>query len=103
MPYYPQTNGLAESTKKTLQNILKKIVNQNKTCWDQKWHSALWAYRTTYKMSVQLSLLHSLFKLEAVMPIEFQIPSLRVQMAKRLDEEQSERIWKEKLLELEES
>ena len=43
------------------------------------------------------------FGLEEVMPIEFQIPSLRVQMAKRLDEEQSERIWKEKLLELEES
>ena len=27
-PYYPQANGLAESTNKTLQNILRKIVNE---------------------------------------------------------------------------
>ena len=26
--YYPQANGLAESTNKTLQNILQKIVNE---------------------------------------------------------------------------
>ena len=32
------------------------------------------------------------FELEVVMPIQFQIPSLRVQVAERLDEEQSERI-----------
>ena len=28
-PYYPQANGLTESTNKMLQNILKKIVNKN--------------------------------------------------------------------------
>ena len=28
-PYYPQANRLAESTNKTLQNILRKIVNEN--------------------------------------------------------------------------
>ena len=41
-PYYPQANGLAESTNKTLQIILKKIVNENRTDWDQKLNSALW-------------------------------------------------------------
>ena len=30
-PYYQQANGLAKSTKKTLQHILKKIVNENRT------------------------------------------------------------------------
>ena len=29
--YYPQANRLAESTNKTLQNILRKIVNGNRT------------------------------------------------------------------------
>ena len=33
-PYYPQPNGLAKSTNKTLQMILKKIVNENRTDWD---------------------------------------------------------------------
>jgi hypothetical protein len=32
--YYPQANGLVESTKKTLQNIFRKIVNENRTDWD---------------------------------------------------------------------
>ena len=43
-PYYPQANGLAESTNKTLQTILKKIVNKNHTDWDDKLHNSLWAY-----------------------------------------------------------
>ena len=29
-PYYPQANGLPESTNKTLQMILRKIVNENR-------------------------------------------------------------------------
>ena len=43
------------------------------------------------------------FGLEAVMPIEFQVPILRVQVTERLDDEQSERVRKEQLLVLEES
>ena len=51
--YYPQANGLTESTNKTLQNVLKKIVNEHRTNWDTKLHSALWAYITSYKTSIQ--------------------------------------------------
>ena len=40
-PYYPQANGLVELTNKTLQKILKRIVNENRTDWDQKLHSAI--------------------------------------------------------------
>ena len=38
------------------------------------------------------------FGLEVVMPIEFQIPSLRVQVKERLDEEQSKQIRKEQFV-----
>ena len=51
-PYYPQANGLAESTNKTLQNILQKIINENRTNWDTKLSSALWAYKTSFKTSL---------------------------------------------------
>ena len=44
-PYYPKANGLTKSTNKMLQNILRKIVNENRTDWDTKLQSALWAYR----------------------------------------------------------
>ena len=48
IPYYPQANGLAESTNKTLQNILKNIFNKNLTDWDTKLHNSLWAYLTSF-------------------------------------------------------
>ena len=79
-PYYPQENGLAKSTNKTLKMILRIIVNENRTYWDQKLHNALWAYRTSYKTSVRSTPFRLAFGLEAVMLIEFQVPSLRVQM-----------------------
>ena len=41
-----------------------------------------------------------MFGLEFVMPIEFQIPSLQIQVRNRLSEGQSEQIWLQQLLEL---
>ena len=91
-PYYPQANGLAESTNKTLQNILRKIVNENRTDWDTKLQSALWAYWTTYKTSIRTIPFRLAFGLEEFMPIEYQIPSLRIQVKERLSEKESEKI-----------
>ena len=103
MSYYLQANGLAETTNKTLQTILKKTVNENRTDWDKKLHSALWAYRTSYKTSIKSTPFRMAFGLEDVMPIEFQVPTLRIQAIERLEELQSEQIRKEGLLLLEES
>ena len=99
-PYYPQANGLAESTNKILQTILKKIVNENRTDWDDKLQSALWAYHTTFKTSIQSTPFRMTFGLEAVMPIKFQVPSLRVQIKERLPEAQLEKYRLKQLLEL---
>ena len=101
-PHYPQANGLAESTNKTLQNILRKIVNENRTDWDKKLHSAIWAYRTTYKTSIQTTPFRLAFGLEAIMPIKFQVHNLGIQVKERLSEKKSERIRLETLCELEE-
>ncbi len=51
--YYPQGNGQAESTNKTLKQILTKLVNVNQNDWDVMLPIALWAYRTAYKVSTQ--------------------------------------------------
>jgi transposase InsO family protein len=83
--YYPQGNSLAESTNKTLQTILWKIVDANTTDWDLKLHSTLWAYRTSYKTSIRSTLFRMAFGLEAVMPTEFIVPSLRIQSESRLN------------------
>jgi hypothetical protein len=39
--YYPQGNGLAESSNKNLMTIIKKIVGDNKKAWDSKIKFAL--------------------------------------------------------------
>ena len=74
-PYYPQANGLAESTNKTLQTILKKIVNENRTDWDTKLHSALWAYLMSYKTSIQSTPFRLAFGLEATRPSNSRCPA----------------------------
>ena len=78
-------------------------MNDNKTDWDTKLHSALWAYRTSYKTSIHSTPFRLVFGLEAVMPIEFLVPNLRIQVQDRLPEIESEQIRLEQLLNLDEA
>ena len=80
--YYPQANGQAESTNKILQQILKKVVEEHRTDWDQKLHSALWAFRTAYKLTTGLTPFWMVYGLEAVMPMEFLVPTMRIAVHK---------------------
>ncbi|XP_020596364.1 uncharacterized protein K02A2.6-like, partial [Phalaenopsis equestris] len=51
--YYLKTNGLAEAFNKTLVQILKKTLDENKRGWHEKLLEALWAYRTTFRTPTQ--------------------------------------------------
>eukprot|EP00253_Pinus_taeda_P024218 PITA_24218 len=53
--YYPQGNGLAESSNKSLIRIIKKLLENNKKNWDAKLKYALWADRVTIKRSTGCS------------------------------------------------
>jgi transposase InsO family protein len=50
--YYPQGNGVAESTNKNLVRILKKTVAENQRNCYNLLHNALWADRVTPKEAV---------------------------------------------------
>ena len=39
--YYPQGNGLVESSNKSLVRVIKKLLENNKKCWDSKLKFAL--------------------------------------------------------------
>ncbi|MCO5555202.1 hypothetical protein L7F22_008745 [Adiantum nelumboides] len=82
-PYHPQANGQAESTNKILVTILTKIVSESRADWDQKLHSALWAYRVAYKTSIGMTPFNMVYGIQAILPLEFLIPTLRV--AKKLE------------------
>ena len=75
-------------------------MNENRTDWDTKLHNALWAYWTNYKTSIQSTPFRLAFGLEVVMLVEFQVPSLRIQVRDRLTKGQSEQLRLQQLLEL---
>ena len=82
-PYHPQANGQAESTNKILKAVLTKIVSGTKTNWELKLHSALWAYRVAHKTAIGTTPFNMVYGLDAILPLEFLVPTLRV--AKELE------------------
>ena len=83
--YYPQGNGLAESSNKSLVRIIKKLLEDNKKNWDSKLKFALWADKVTNKKSIG----NSPFKLVHGAHVVFSI-QLILPVAKFLQEEQDE-------------
>ena len=82
-PYHPQANGQAESTNKTLCTTLTKVVSESRTDWETKLPSVLWAYRVAYKVAVGTTPFELVYGLNAILPIDFLVPTLRV--AKELE------------------
>ena len=82
-PYHQQANGQAESTNKILCTVLKKVVSESKTDWELKLPSILWAYRVAYKTAIGTTPFNMVFGLDAILPMEFLTPTLRV--AKNLE------------------
>jgi hypothetical protein len=77
-PYYPQENGQVEAVNKTLKTILQRTINSAKSNWHLMLYSTLWAYRTSVKTATRFSPFQLIYGLEAVLPIECQIPSLKL-------------------------
>eukprot|EP00253_Pinus_taeda_P024466 PITA_24466 len=74
--YYPQGNGLAESTNKNLIRIIKRTVDQNQKNWHKTLVKALWADRITKKASIGTSPFNLVYGKEVVLPTHLIIPSL---------------------------
>ena len=83
--YYPQGNGLVESSNKSLIRITKKLLKDNKKNWDSMLKYALWADRVTFKRSIGNSPFKLVYGTEAAFPIQLTLP-----VAKFLQEEQDE-------------
>jgi hypothetical protein len=73
-PYYPQGNGLAESSNKSLINIIKKLLEDNKKAWDSKLKFAIWVDRVTTKRSLGVSPFQLVYGVEAIFPTQLSLP-----------------------------
>ena len=94
-PYHPQTNRQTER----VNGILKKTVLDSKQDWDIELKAALWAYRTTFKVTMRATPFSLVFGIKATLPIEFEVEALRVAVKSRFPVKQSLR---NRLTELEE-
>ncbi|XP_017973143.1 PREDICTED: uncharacterized protein LOC108661378 [Theobroma cacao] len=85
VPYRPKMNGAVEAANKNINKIIEKMTNVYKD-WHKKLPFALHAYRTTVHTSTGATPFSLVYGMEAVLPIEVEIPSLRVLKEVQLEE-----------------
>ncbi|KAM2671183.1 hypothetical protein EV1_007021 [Malus domestica] len=90
--YHAPTNGFAEAFNKTLCNLLKKVIGRTKRDWHERISEALWAYRTTHRTPTQATPYSLVYGVEAVLPLESQIPSLRMAIQEGLTDEENAKL-----------
>ncbi|KAG7556928.1 Ribonuclease H-like superfamily [Arabidopsis suecica] len=76
-PRYPQGNGQAEASNKTILSNLKKRLNAQKGGWYDELQPVLWAYRTTPRRATGETPFSLVYGMEAVVPAELNVPRLR--------------------------
>ena len=83
--YHPQGNGLAESSNKSLVNIIKNLLETKNKSWHNKLVNALWEDRVSQNKSIGMSPFELVYGVDTVF-----LNSLTVPVVKLLQESGSE-------------
>ena len=67
--YYPQGNGLVESSNKSLDRIIKKLLQDKKKDWHTKIIFSLWESRISTKKSIGTSPFQLVYITELIFPL----------------------------------
>ena len=79
-PRYPQSNGQAEASNKTLLTALKKLLHSARGKLVYELPGVLWAYRKTSRKSTIVSPFAFTYGMEAIIPTEIRMPSLQTEV-----------------------
>ena len=78
--YRPKMNGIVEAANKNIKKIIQEMTVTYKD-WHEMLLFSLHGYRTTTRTSTGATPYSLVYGMEGVLPIEVQIPSLRIMKA----------------------
>ena len=85
VPYRPKMTWAVEAANKNMKKIIEKTTDTYKD-WHEKLPFILHSYRTSVRTSTRATLFSLVYGMEAILPIEVEILSLRVLMEIKLEE-----------------
>lgn len=85
-PYYPQGNGQAEATNKTLIRILIKMAYEEPKWWIDFLSIVLWAYLTSKRTLAQATPFSLIYEVMPMVPIKVMVPSTHLALASQLSD-----------------
>ena len=77
---HPQANRQTEVTNRTLLKIIKARLDEAKGAWPEELPNVLWAYRTTTRTPIGETPFRLTYGIEAIIPVEVGITSIRQEM-----------------------
>ena len=76
--YYPQGNGIVESSNKSLITVIKKVLTENKKAWHIHLKYALWANIISTKRSIGISPFQMVYGIDVILPINLALPVMKL-------------------------
>ena len=87
--YHPRANGQTKKINGILCKIITKMVQGSNTDWDFRLYDALWTYRCAFKVRTKFTPFQLVYGLEAILPIELEVQSLRIDLDERMGDDDS--------------
>lgn len=76
--YYPQGNGLAETTNKNLIWLIKRVGAEHKREWHKHLKNMLWVDHITLKQILNTYPYELVYRKEAQFPVSLEIPTFQL-------------------------
>jgi hypothetical protein len=76
--YYPQGNGLAESSNKIFMTIIKNVLTENKKAWHIHLKYSLWANRIGTKKSIGMSPFQLVYGTDVILHINLALHVMKL-------------------------
>lgn len=84
-PYHPQANGKVEFNNKVIEAIITKNMHLHRRDWAENLPEALWAYRTTWRNTIENTPYELVYGKQVMFPIDFQVKTFKTTVKLDLD------------------